>query len=303
MSRAERGSCPPFEELSAWHDGESAKELIDRHLGSCPECSETLDQLTALDKERPPEADAATLARIRLGTQTRLKTEPELVALPLPKAPPLFSLALLVRLAAVVALGILIFQLNRNLGVAETQLTKHLEIVPQINTPLSEPSATFIANSAAASEEPVVEVFPPAAGVPKRSGTLHSAVGVQFASSNGLRAGATAGAMLPEQASGVALRVQHLWVSDNAATTLAKLGTLLPREQDRAAIAAAATIEKDQYSLRFVASDRELQEIVNTLSESGASLFSPGAPQPGGDPTGQTLTGRSVLYQVDFVRR
>ena len=309
--------CPSFDELSAWHDGETDPAAIDAHIASCTACQGILEDLEQMDDamlgEPPP---AEVLARIHEGCLREVRK-------PAPK-PTVLPMSVVLRLAAIFALvGIALFMqgqlkeldgadpLASNIGQPVGEAV--VGIGPPPSLPPAPPPVPISAESAdlppPVPEAPMPATIADVAAPAPRSVPRSKPVSVDYGAISLVAAGAMAArarsgrrATITAPAQNVVAEdVHHVWLADDVVATLEALRDLMPKdhhEQFDSLLQEGA----DSYSLTLSATDRNLQALVNHMASIGMVLVSPEAPQPQAQET-LDFSDRPVRYHVDFVKK
>ncbi|MFT5127482.1 MAG: hypothetical protein ACI8W8_001085 [Rhodothermales bacterium] len=313
--------CPEFDDLSAWHDGESDAPSIDAHIANCSDCQAALDSLEQMDhalvSPAPPEE---ILADIHAGAMRELRK-------PAPRPAPILSMQLLTRLAAMFAL----------VGIALLLRDKLSELGPGIQEDLGQPSTAAMITHTTDPETPPA---PPAAPSPVIAESANLPPPVPEAPANAIAESAPAPRLVrttppvskprtsvdydaiklvaagphgprdlhSRQRGNIAAPAQdqvpdivrHVWLAEDVNAPLKALRDLMPQD-NRAKFDELAKESADSYSLTLSATDRNLQALVNHMSGIGMVLVSPDAPQPEGH--GLRFSDKPVRYQVEFVKK
>jgi hypothetical protein len=314
--------CPEFDELSVWHDGESDAASIDAHIANCGDCQATLDSLERIDGSLlGPAPTAKTLARIQAGCMRELRK-------PAPRPSPILSMQLVTRLAAMFALvGIALFMRDKlkelepgvpaNLGQpTSAAMINHMAEAPPVPPPA--PTAAVVAVSAnlpppvpAAPIEAIAESATPAPRLVRNPARMSKpAVSVDYDAIKLVAAGPESRRGLHGQRVTIAAPTQnevpdvvrHVWLADDVVAPLKALRDLMPQD-NRAKLDELVQGEADNYSLTLSATDRNLQALVDHMASLGMVLVSPDAPQPQAAASGLLFSGKTVRYQVDFVKK
>ena len=90
------------------------------------------------------------------------------------------------------------------------------------------------------------------------------------------------------------------WLVDAATSPLKALKPLMPSQGD--VLEYWINQDKPSYRLQLTISDLDLQGLVNQFGQLGYTLISPAAPQPGLFKS-LDFTGKTVIYEVDFVKK
>jgi hypothetical protein len=316
--------CPEFDELSAWHDGESDAASIDAHIDNCADCQAALDSLERMDEALiAPAPSEEVLARIQTGCMRELRK-------PAPRPAPVLSMQLLTRLAAIFALvGIALFMKSQLKQLEPGDVTADLgqptsaAMITHTPTPDAPPPpppapSTALAESAhlppPVPEAPVDAIAESATPAPS---LLHTpapvskpAVSVDFDAIRLVATGSDSRRQLHSRQRGnitapsqnqVPDVVRHVWLAEDVVAPLKALRDLMAQD-NRAQLDELVKGEAESYSLTLSATDRNLQALVNQMHDIGMLLVSPDAPQPQTTPSLQ-FSDKIVRYQVDFVKK
>lgn len=313
--------CPDFEELSAWHDGESDAAHVDAHIANCADCEATLESLERMDKALlGPAPSEETLARIQGGCMRELRK-------PAPRPAPILSMQLITRLAAMFALvGIALFmkgklkQLEPGVTADLGQPTSAAMIThtPDPARPPAPPPSPLLAESAhlpppvpeapgdaiaeSATPEPRLVRSPAPVSKPAVS-VDYDAIKLVASGANSrrdLHSRQRANIIAPSQHE-VPDVVRHVWLAEDVVAPLKALRDLMPQD-NRAEFDELVKGNAESYSLTLTATDRNLQALVNHMHSIGMLLVSPDAPQPQTTVDLQ-FSDKVVRYQVDFVKK
>jgi len=320
--RQQNTTCPSWDDLSAWRDGQLTDRRLAAHLDRCTHCQEALHDMEAIDLElmqhlEDVTPDEATIQRMVVRTRRRIEAPAWRLQWLLVVA----KLAACVALVAAIAITWQHFGKAQPLAAApaarlslapdepaddlspfEQQLVQSLlrEFGPP---PTAAVPAAPLPPSASAAESLVAT--PAAAAAPTATqapGTLHLP-NIRMVGYGAPTAGPTSitdEALPREQTLQIGDRVRHVWLVDNTAAPLRELQVLMPRHKPD--FEELINQNQDEYVLQLLVSDQDLQALVDHFARLQYKLMSPDAPQPG-QGSQMRLVGKPVRYEVDFVRK
>jgi hypothetical protein len=296
-------NCPAIEALSAWHDGELVDDALAQHLESCEHCQEAVAFFQRADTYLEDAGTPSPQVLARIQRRTRKAIEPPAK----PSLIPVSSWAW-VGMAAAVAVGLLILKgrVEQAAGlVAEAPPAPTTTVV----TSAPEAPAAVIADSQPAdvADDPAAPRWKSNTEPPETARQPTSTLRLEDVTLVGVQ---DLGPTLPAHSSipgraterEVSDYVHHVWLVNDPTQALGSLRALMPEEQ-REVLGQLMRQKQGHYRLHLGISDRNLQALVNYFGQNGLDLVSPAAPQP--DPVHSDLqfSGKSVHYQLDFVKR
>jgi hypothetical protein len=316
MEEKHTQDCPSLEDLNSWYDKEDTRAELGGHVTNCEPCQSKIESFEKIDEvlSRHLAADESRLRRIEHGCRDEVRRG---------NMPKLLPTATIIKIAAMVALA---FMLVQGIGILKQQGGGDIaaglsedggeELSDIEKDMLAEIARSKAAGDPGVRDIPETVVDTPAAvpriksnDAPKvpQSPAEKLADGSVAAGSISLVSTNTPLPVAPPPASinrqeerSVADRVHHVWLVDDAKNPLQTLKPLMPSQGER--LDFWISQNKASYRLHLTMSDRDLQGLVNTFGNSGYTLISPAAPQPG-LVKNLEFSGKTVTYQVDFVKK
>jgi hypothetical protein len=285
-SQVTPSTCPPAEDLSAWHDGEVRNPEIGTHVQACPRCDAVVTFYGRVDAAvravmaPPPGLAGRICAACRADTQSTPR-----VATPWPVTWMRIAAGLAV-LAGVTAIALHTWRRDPRSPDAPPESGPSTPLVavaepPAHASPAQTPPAPPDPTGASAVQPP---------GAPIAGSTL------ALANASGSRPGA---AVDGRPAVAIGSVVRHVWVvRDPDACRRALLATL---QDDTTTDVLNETVNDDgTVAIDLALPDHRLQTVVDHLATHGAALVSRQFPQPG-QAARTHLSGHRVVYQLAMV--
>lgn len=260
----EQKGCPPFENLSAYVDGEATEAEI-QHIKSCENCLRIVSSLRSLDAVvarscQPPDGLAGRIIAACNGDSTSQS---------IPRVVPFWGRSLLRYAAALAVTGALALAIRQAVGT--------MDDAPQ--------PRHFVAESNGIQEEATGNP----SGAPIGPNQIRT---VATQNSTGGAGGVTV-AKRP-----IAAEVNHVWGVRNLTTVEKQLESQLPKEVNWGMTRDSNGTHVFQASL----TDEQLQQLVNSIHLQGYDLFSSELPQPNQADRVSFANNRRVIYHARFVQ-
>jgi len=277
-------SCPPNEDLSAFHDEALRDVQIEEHVVECDDCRGALKTFAVIDEA----VQAMGMAPGDLVT----KISGHCASLS-PK-PLLFRVLAFsfwrnaAAAAAVILAAVAIHYTVSSSTPASSQV---------VTTPPTTPGGPALFPSVGA-VKPLPKPPQLMARIPERPREGRTLSPVQLTRTNASSGGPQGAVPFVGGARKLLVppRVRHVWVVDDVAGASAFLRGSLPEAVSCTTTAA----EEGKASLQVLLTDEQLQSLVDRLAEAGWPLLSPGVPQPRRG-TDLILSRNVVRYDVDLL--
>jgi hypothetical protein len=309
--------CPSLEDLNSWYDKEATRAEIGEHVENCDACQAKIESFEKIDEvlSRHLAAEESRLRRIERTCRDEVRRA---------NMPKLLPTATIVRIAAMIAAAFLLVQgigalkerggeggiaaeLNGDTGEELSEIEKDMLAEIARSKAAGDPGVREITEGVAENVAPVPRIKSNDVAKAPQSPAELLAEGSVAAGSISLVSTNTPLPVAPPPAAinrqeerSVGDRVHHVWLVDDATNPLQTLKPLMPSQGER--LDFWISQNKASYRLHLTMSDRDLQGLVNKFGNSGYTLISPAAPQPG-LVKNLEFSGKTVTYQVDFVKK
>jgi hypothetical protein len=264
----DKNECPDFEELSAWHDQESQNDYAE-HIEKCEHCHDIIADLKKMD-----EAILPTLA-VKPKSSAGMQKAKELCA-GKPK-PTINYTAHIIKIAAVILFAFLLNRImpqkdtnNSNETIAQVPEVEKKFTIPVMTAEPKKATDSFIIHDDEKTHIPISDF--------ELSGIKSLKNQSQLPIKND---------------------VAHVWISENPLETLKLIENNLPKNTSLILKSGAASTNLE---FSIVLKDRELVQLVNDISRSGASLISPELPQPGLS-ANLNISNKEINYTVSIISK
>ncbi|MCM8535634.1 MAG: hypothetical protein NE334_06840 [Lentisphaeraceae bacterium] len=256
-------NCPDFEELSAWHDGASSKDLS-KHIDSCSMCQSELKNISVIEDSLKnvllSEAPSADLKDKILKTAKTSKA-------PIPFMTHILKIAAIL----ITAFAINYFTTQNTESQTNTAQNK-TDVKPEITQ----------SKNAVIRETKAPAITPDSEKLPS---TEISSKDFSFVGANG---------ETPTKLSTITIEneVKHVWLCQDFAKVSELLSSKVTEEM----------LAKDSIELKLTLTQAELINKVNSLNKSGCSLVSRELPQPNTYVKTDT-PDKKVTYHISIVKK